>query len=537
MRNEKAQALIVSYMIIASFLVMTAALVSKAITERQLAQRARQTQEAFYLAEGGVESAINEFTQAIADYTIDAAAETFSTSKTFSSFYDAAAIVTCTRMDDADSVLTENDINVLVRKYDIASAVTHPLNSSITATVHQIVARRLIPTFQHAVFYNDDLEALPGANMTLSGRIHSNSDMYLGTHATLTIDSFSLHSAGNIYNRRKDSEQVMAGDVKIRVTKSGSAKYEEMDGLDSEDPDWTNESTDRWDGTVQSSVHGVQELSAPSVASIQTDGYYADNADVVIVNDEIEKGGTPLVEGVNCPDDTIITTTTFYNNREDKYVKMTEVDLKKLAGYAPGDPDGSPSFPNNLPSNGLLYATRDDVGSTQSPGIRLNNGARIYRDGGLTVVSDEPVYVKGNYNTSSEEPSSIICDSINLLSGSWNDANSTSEYVSSRPASTTTVNSAFISGVDETEVGGYNGGLENYPRLHEAWGGKTLNIKGSFVELWESEKATGSWIYGDPQYTAPTRNWQYDTAFNDTDNLPPFTPWTVEAERLAWWRE
>ena len=84
--------------------------------------------------------------------------------------------------------------------------------------------------------------------------------------------------------------------------------------------------------------------------------------------------------------------------------------------------------------------------------------------------------------------------------------------------------------------GQYNGGLENYPRLHEKWTGVTLSIKGSFVSLWNSQIATGNWVYGNPQYTAPNRLWDYDTDFS-SGNLPPFTPWAVLINRGAWWKE
>jgi hypothetical protein len=94
-----------------------------------------------------------------------------------------------------------------------------------------------------------------------------------------------------------------------------------------------------------------------------------------------------------------------------------------------------------------------------------------------------------------------------------------------------------VAGVKTTTAGQYNGGLENYPRLHENWSGTNLNIKGSFVELWNSSVATGNWAYGGSQYTAPNRNWSYNAAYNNPSNLPPFTPYAVEAQRVAWWTE
>ncbi|MCX5702172.1 MAG: hypothetical protein NTW64_04245 [Candidatus Omnitrophica bacterium] len=535
--GKRAQALIVAYMIITVFVIIFSGLLSKAITEKNLSLRNKLETEAFYMAEGGIEDAISYFASSIADYQVLPDIETMPVVTTFTTFGGATVNSIVTRIDDSDRIILEGGTNVLVRNYEVISSATHPRNNSIIVTLHQIIARRLIPTFQHAVFYNDDLEILPGANMTLSGRVHCNKDMYLDAEneKTLKIDSFSLHSGGNIYNQRKDTGLPLAGEVSIRVNKSGSAKYEDMDNLDSDAPEWTTESIDLWKGTVKNSVHGITKLTAPSVASIQDDGYYADNAQVVIVNNTVTKGGVTLIEGTDYPAGAVTETTTLYNNREGQYIKTTNIDLKKLSGVGYTKPNGQP-YDNNLPENGLLYATRDDAGSFYEPGIRLINGSEIHRARGLAVVSNEPVYILGDYNTINEKPASVICDSVNLLSNSWSDAKST-QILDARVATVTTVNSAFISGIDNTTSGHYNGGLENYPRLHEKWSSVQLNIKGSFVELWNSSIATGLWGYGSPQYTAPTRNWNYNTNFNDTSKLPPFTPWAVEIQRIAWWKE
>jgi len=531
--GKRAQALIVSYMIIAVFIIISSVLLSKAISEKNISLRNKLENEVFYLAEGATENAISTFMTAIADYQIPSDIESLNVGATFTTFGGTIVNSSITRLENSDRLILEGATNVLVRNYEITSTANHPQYNGITVTLHQIIARRLIPTFQHSVFYNDDLEILPGANMNLSGRIQSNKDIYMDAESgkTLTIDSLSLHSAGNIYNQRKDSGAELAGEVSIRVNKTGSPKYENMDNLDSDDPDWTNESINRWQGTVQSAVHGVTKLTAPSVASIQPDGYYSSNANVVIENGSITKGGLPLTEGVDYPPGTIATSTSLYNNREGEYIKTTNIDLKLLAG---GNINGK-TYPNNLPSNGLLYATINNMGSYE-PGVRLVNASEIYRNNGLTVVSNDPVYVQGNFNTTNEKPAAVICDSLNLLSNSWSDANST-KGLSSRTPTTTTVNAAFIAGIDQTTSGHYNGGLENYPRLHEDWSGIQLNIKGSFVALWDSSITRGAWQYGSPQYTAPKRNWNYNTDFNNTAKLPPFTPWAVEAERIAWWKE
>jgi len=75
----------------------------------------------------------------------------------------------------------------------------------------------------------------------------------------------------------------------------------------------------------------------------------------------------------------------------------------------------------------------------------------------------------------------------------------------SRVSTQTTYNCAFIAGIKTTTDTSYNGGLENYPRLHEKWSGVNLNITGSFVALWNSAIATGNW--SNASYSPPIRNW------------------------------
>jgi hypothetical protein len=107
-----------------------------------------------------------------------------------------------------------------------------------------------------------------------------------------------------------------------------------------------------------------------------------------------------------------------------------------------------------------------------------------------------------------------------------------------RDAQTTWINAAFLGGVDTTipiGAAGYNGGLENYPRFHEDWGGRALNYQGSFVSLGTPEHVNGSWCGtggGCNIYNPPTRNWNFDPAFNDAANLPPLTPRFVYVQQV-----
>ena len=177
---------------------------------------------------------------------------------------------------------------------------------------------------------------------------------------------------------------------------------------------------------------------------------------------------------------------------------------------------------------------------------------------GITIVSDQAAYVTGDFNSpnaiggaNGKQPAAVIADSINVLSNNYfqripasgvrtNDRQSIDLMDGgTRNATTTTIHTAFIGGVDDTIAGGgatgYNGGLENYPRFHENWSGQTLNYLGSFVSLGNPTHVNGPWLgVGDTYniYNPPVRNWNYDADFNDARNLPPLTPRFVYVQQV-----
>jgi hypothetical protein len=200
-------------------------------------------------------------------------------------------------------------------------------------------------------------------------------------------------------------------------------------------------------------------------------------------------------------------------------IKVTQIDVAALA------------LTGLYPANGLLYAANYGEGTgLNAKGIRLVNGSTLPAK--LTVATPDPMYIWGDYNTSAEKPAAVICDAFNLLSNAWNDSKTRGTLPA---ASNTTYNVAVVTGNTETVGSTYNGGLENLPRFHENWDGKTSTIKGSFVKPWFSQYGTAGWVYGGDRYTAPARNWSYNAAFNNVANLPPFTPMAVTAQDIVSW--
>jgi hypothetical protein len=168
----------------------------------------------------------------------------------------------------------------------------------------------------------------------------------------------------------------------------------------------------------------------------------------------------------------------------------------------------------------------------------LKNGATL-PSGGLTVVSDNPVYIQGNYNSANNrQPSAVIGDAVMILSNNWSDANS-SATLTSRKATDTTVNTAILSGIVPTDASfpgrlAYSGGVENFPRFLEDWSGRAFNYTGSMVQLFYSQQAKGRWGK-DNVYNPPIRNWAFDVNFRT--NPPPGTLYTTSYIKQRWYLE
>lgn len=401
-------------------------------------------------------------------------------------------------------------------------------------TVIATVDAALVPIYQFAVFYEQDLEIAPGPPMTLGGRVHSNSDMYLQSNNSLYLNSYTT-AAGNIFHgRHPDAGQSTSyGDVMIMDDNGNYQAMENNDGtwLDSEADNWVNGSIGRWGGRVEDNSHGMTDLKLPVVSSGEPKDMVRDESGGSNPDSYEKKAGLKIVGGqvfyrqsdsswTNVTADFItegiISGGTFYDGRESQEVTSLDIDVAKL---------GTSAY---WPSNGIIYANNDGAGIS---GTRLTNGAEL-KDR-LTVASADPVYTVGDYNTVNKKPASIMSDALTILSNDWSDLDSWLPR-DDRRATETTVNIAYMTGNKASADGNYSGGFENLPRFLEDWNGVDFNWKGSAAVLWESEEATGDW--GGAYYRPPNRNWAFDTDFLNPNNLPPGTP-LISIVRKTSWRE
>ena len=396
---------------------------------------------ALSMAEGITELAKKQMLQELADFKEPSTAGNFNLGGR-SHPWTAAPIGPAIYRTDPDGV------TVVVTPYEISASVQEETGF---ATVNQVVDLTLTPLFQFMIFFDDDLEILPGPNMQLEGRVHANGNIYVGAGNTLTVDTDYFRSTGTIQRNRKNDGAATGGTVDIR--KFGTTDFTQMTNtMDSDNADWTQLALDTWGGTVQDGSHGITEIVAPNMGTITQGGYYHENAELVIVDGlafDTNGNQLPMPAGV-------IKETTMYDAREGTNITVTEVDMELL---------NSSGF---FPTNGLVYAYRTDTTSSQPNGIRLTNGAELAAP--LSVVSEDPVYVHGDYNTVDKKGAAIICDAINLLSNAWDNSKGPGQLPG---ASQTTYNFAMITGNVRTPDGGgaYSGGFENLPRFHENWSG------------------------------------------------------------------
>lgn len=442
-----------------------------------------------------------------------------------------------------------------------AKAIAVNSNNETESNLELRFKSRLVPLFQFAVFYNKDLEILPGPAMTLSGPVHTNNDLYLYSNsATLTIQG-QVTSASDIYRGRKDgSISPNCNNQTVNIFDPAAAR-----SLIPSCPSRTKVTTSHaspFNGMIRFGVQPVTvpgpEVLAPTPgtlywsradlrlalvlnASNTPTGIEVRNADDTTNNAATAQLNSNTCAGIFASNTRSVQHTQIYNFREARNIRLLDVDLRGLLNCLhTTNWFGTGKTLADSTEGGLVFhftAKGPNSNSANSGyGVRIRNGSTIASSiggapavKGLTIISDQALYSQGDYNSTNKKPAAFMADTINVLSNNWSDTNASSG-LGSRVASNTTINAAWLGATSVTgniegeggQGGAYNGGVENYPRLHEDWSGRTLTYRGSIVSLNTPQHVTGTWAA--QSYSPPSRDWNYDTSFNNAANLPPITP-------------
>lgn len=462
---------------------------------------------------------------------------------------------------------------------------------SVSYGVKRSINYTVVPLFQSTAFFEDNLELYRTAPMTIKGLVYTNSEAYVSSSSPVSSGSPSLTFTGNLsYVKGYIDGKWTEVDPITHVSTQRDAPPEAWtwSGYVPNNSYQPNFSNGGYDAQV-SQVDRMEPLGADSAALLHpgTNPDGTPTADKNPNDDSMRELIEPPMNTAAYPDPTpiadrrlynkagirihmtvskdskgkITTTTTvttqngttltgpqttaltnalsqqtIYDRREGQNIDVTTLDMSKANATL----NAAAGF------NNIIYIDQTDTTgaiSTSDPqGIRVTNG-KILPSDGLTIASQNPVYVQGDYNigTKSDQsdrvPSAIFGDAVTILSNAWKDTNSGSS-LSARNASDTTVNTAIVAGFLPSgwtnpitgEQYGYSGGLNNFPRFLEDWSNNTFNYTGSMIELFTSKVAIGEWDT-DPIYLPPNRVWGFDDNF--VDNPPPGSLDAVSVRRGA----
>ena len=207
-------------------------------------------------------------------------------------------------------------------------------------------------------------------------------------------------------------------------------------------------------------------------------------------------------------------------------------------GAAPLDATATPTTPVTMQEaqvNPAIFFRR---------ALKITNGAlNNVPMPGLTITSENPVYIQGDFNARStggggfDEPNAataIIADGVSFLSNAWNDSTSllNPHRRNNRQATTTWYRVAIIAGKGRAfprpggtpDDFGTDGGTHNFLRMLERWSGGTLNYRGAMVTFFDNRQAVGLYKCCSNVYSPPVRAFEFDVDFLDPSQLPPATP-------------
>jgi len=181
---------------------------------------------------------------------------------------------------------------------------------------------------------------------------------------------------------------------------------------------------------------------------------------------------------------------------------------------------------------------------------------------GLTVVTENPVYIQGDWNANQvstlanygdpHAETSVIADAVTLLSNEWTDVESFVNPYNpgnfnggNRSRNTSWYRLAIIAGKgmafpwpaagNPANDFGTDGGAHNFLRYLESGG--TVNYQGAIATFYYNRQAVGTYKCCNTVYGAPTRNYTFDTDFLDPATLPPLTPVLRDINALGFAQE
>jgi hypothetical protein len=222
----------------------------------------------------------------------------------------------------------------------IANAQNMNTLYKIKATVGQQIVLGQIPIFQFAIFYNDTLEIDPGANMTVNGLVHGNTNMYIDPNSGINLTfSNGVSSTGTLNlseNPLDPSSRNGPGNVNFY-----GGDLADVNPLNL--PVGTNTSGNTTN--VSASVNAILQVPPPGedpTSSVGTNRLYnqvdmiitISNNNVITVTSGVNVNNAATVISNNQWASFVNTNGSFYNMRDGETVAPINVDVGNLRQWS-----------------------------------------------------------------------------------------------------------------------------------------------------------------------------------------------------------
>ena len=237
--DERGMALIGVLVLSALLMSLAAALALAVRSDSQLRGAFTSSVTGFYAAESGLNVGMGEYRNIFLDYNVpegdDFAVRTLDVGDR-----DVTYKLTERPGNPQNIVIPSGEVfsglNAIQYRY-IVNSQAEDINGDVEAGVGAEFLVGYIPLFQFVAFYKNDLEILPGPNMTLNGRVHTNGKLYMASSGnTLTISDNPAQqvytvqvSAGQGVYRGRKNQNLCEGTVNVDMLQDKVSPFGDLD--------------------------------------------------------------------------------------------------------------------------------------------------------------------------------------------------------------------------------------------------------------------------------------------------------------------
>ena len=355
----------------------------------------------------------------------------------------------------------------LVYNYVASADVTLPAlgpTGKVVAKVRRVFQKQQMSPWNFAIFYVDPLEIHPGPQFTVTGWVHTNSDLYTGHNSLTFADKVTYGSDWSVgfhpLDGTHDNDDPASPNYPGNLPPARDQALQPF-GLDATSIFSTadaNPNNDSYRELIEQATAGYTDPLAGQryydQAAIRVSIDASNNVTIRKLNgatvSAASAAGSNDLKLYTAITNALTRNQSIWNGRENALVRLATLDVGRIVTSLNNSTSSSDHIASTL-WNGIMYITDTSASSTASRGIRLTNG-RVLPAGGFTVASANPVYIQGDYNTGigtvpsnltgtsndptrpqasdssgnplyTRVPSSVAADAVTILSNSWNDSN------------------------------------------------------------------------------------------------------------------